>query len=275
MTEEQITVVTVNYNTSDFIEASLDALANLTKNKYKVIICDNGSRYFDKRKLKRIVRKYSNIELLFRKQSARGSMGHGEALNLLIEKIDTPYGVILDADAIFLKKGWDEILINQLDDKIKIIGCPPVKNSLKPTDFPLTYAVLFDTEVFKSLKIDMRPKGQKEAIEKGQDTGWEMRENFLENDYKCKILDVRNTRNYKEGPFRDIICAEYYLEDYDEVFACHFGRGATLGAAKYKGMNKLLNLPVINYIARRMKGYKEKIEWLIICKEIIKKRGGT
>jgi len=271
MTEELLTVVIVNYNTADFIELSLFALANLTENKYKVIICDNGSRYFDKRKLRIIASKYSNVELVLRKQSARGSMGHGEALNILIEKINTPYGVILDADAIFLKKKWDEILINQLDDKVKIIGCPPVKNPIKPTDFPSVYATLFDTGIFKSLKIDMRPKSVKDAIEKGQDTGWEMREKFLKNGYKCKILDARSTRNYKEGPFGDIICAEYYLEGYDGIFACHFGRGATLGAAKYKDWNMLLSLPVINYIARRMKGYKDKKEWLIICKEIIER----
>lgn len=267
MTEELITVVTVNYNTSNFIEVSLNALANLTKNKYKVIICDNGSRYFDKRKLKRIASEYPNLELVLRKQSARGSMGHGEALNILIEKINTPYGVILDADATFLKKGWDEILINQLDDKVKIIGCPPVKNPIKPTDFPSVYATLFDTEVFKSLKIDMRPKNPKIGL----DTGWEMREQFLENGYKCKILDARSTRENKKGPFWNIICAEYYLPDYDDIFACHFGRGATLGAAKYK--NNLLSLPMVSYIAKKVRGLREKKRWLAICKEIIEREG--
>jgi len=267
MTEELITVVTVNYNTSDFIAMSLYGLPKLTKNKYKVIICDNGSRYFDKMKLKRIASEYSNVKLLFRKQSARGSLGHGEALNLLIEKIDTPYGVILDADATFLKDGWDDILINQLDDKTKIIGCPPVKNPIKPSDFPSVYATLFETEIFKSLKIDMRLKSVKEAIEKGQDTAWEMRKKFLKNGYRCKVLEARSTRNYNEGPFRDIICAEYYLEGYDEVFACHFGRGATLGAAKYYRGNRLLNLFMISII--KIRGYKEKKRWLGICKDII------
>ena len=263
MTGELLTVVIVNYNTSDFIEMSLFALTKLTKNAYKVIICDNGSRYLDKRKLKKIVSRYDNVELFFRKQSTSGSMGHGEALNLLIEKIDTPYGVILDADATFLKNGWDDILINQLDAKVKIIGRPPVKNPIKPSDFPSVYATLFDTETFKSLKIDMRPKNP----EMGQDTAWGMRENFFENGYQCKVLEARNTREYKEGLFRDIICVEYYLEGCDEVFACHFGRGATLGAAKYyKGnrLSKLLLIPVI-----KIKGYKERKAWLNICKDIV------
>lgn len=263
MTGELLTVIIVNYNTSDFIEISLFALTKLTKNAYKVIICDNGSRYLDKRKLKKIVSRYGNVELFFRKQSTSGSMGHGEALNLLIEKIDTPYGVILDADATFLKNRWDDILINQLGAKVKIIGCPPVKNPIKPSDFPSVYATLFDTETFKSLKIDMRPKDYKAGL----DTAWEVREKFLGNGYLCKVLEVRNTREYKGGPFRDLICAEYYLEGYGEVFACHFGRGATLGAAKYykgSGLLKLLMIPII-----KIKGYRVKNAWLGTCKNII------
>jgi len=266
MIEEMITVVVVNYNSSDFIEVSLYALSRLTENGYKVIICDNGSSYLDKSKLKRIVSKYENVELIFRKQSSRGSMGHGEALNILIDKIDTPYGVILDADATFLKNGWDEILINQLDDKVKIIGAPPPKNPIKPTDFPLTYAVLFDAKIFKSLKIDMRPKNPKIGL----DTGWEIREKFLKNGYQGKVLEVKSTREYKEGPFRNVICAEYYLEGFDDIFACHFGRGSSLGAAKYREWNRLLSLPVVKYIAKKVKGYKEKKQWLSICRAIIK-----
>ena len=112
----------------------------------------------------------------------------------------------------------------------------------------------------------MRPKDYKA----GQDTGWEMREKFLENGYLCKVLEARNTREYKEGAFKDIICAEYYLGGYDEVFACHFGRGSSLGAAKYKSWGKFLSLPIINQIVRKMKGYKEKVEWLNVCKDVIK-----
>lgn len=265
-----VTIVIATYNVSAFVKVSLYGLARLTKNKYKVIICDNGSSYFDKKRLKRIVGKYDNIELFFRKQSASGSVGHGEALDILVDKIDTPYGVILDADATFLKKGWDEILINQLDDEVKIIGAPPVRNPNVPVDFPLAYAVLFDTEVFKSLKIDMRPKN----LKVGQDVSWEMREKFLSNGYKSKVLEARRTREYKDGLFRNVICAEYYLEGYDDIFACHFGRGSSLGAAKYKEWSKLLQLPYINQIARKIKGYRERKEWLSLCREIIHREAG-
>lgn len=287
MDEKVITIVIAAYNMSAFVEVSLYGLAKLTKNKYKVIICDNGSSDSDKKRLKRVASKYENIELFFRKQSASGAVGHGEALDILIDKIDTPYGVILDADAIFLKKDWDEILINQLDDEVKVIGAPPVRHPLGLVDFPVVYAVLFDTEVFKSLGIDMRVKVGQEVgremrekfLKSGhksevQDVGWEMREQFLKSGYKGKILEVRSTRTYKGGPFRNVICAEYYLEDYDDIFVCHFGRGSTLGAAKYKQWSRLLQLPYINLMARKIKGYRERKAWLAICKDIIDRQAG-
>lgn len=265
MSKELLTILIVNYNTSDFIKVSLDALKKLTKNRYKVIICDNGSRNSDKEKLKRIVKIYANVELFFRQQTGLAGIGHGEAMNILIKKVDTTYGVFLDSDAVFLKKDWDEILINQLDGKTKIIGCPPAKNPVKPSDFPSMYATLFDTKALKSLKIDMLPKNHRVGL----DTGWEMREKFLNSKYKHKLLEAKNTREFKGGPFRSVICGEYYLKGYDGIIVSHFGRGATLGTAKYKNWNILLSIPGIKHIARRIKGYGEKKRWLDICKDII------
>ena len=40
--KELITIVIAAYNVSGFVEVSLYGLAKLTKNKYRVIICDNG-----------------------------------------------------------------------------------------------------------------------------------------------------------------------------------------------------------------------------------------
>lgn len=258
MTKNIITVAIVTYNASIFIEVSLDALKKLTKNSYNVIICDNGSHKSDKEKLKKIASKYKNVKLIFRKQSGPTSMGHAEALNVLIEEINTPYGIILDSDSIMLKKHWDEILINHLNSKTKIIGCPPAKNPLKPIDFPSVYATLFDTKIFKSLKIDMRPKDP--SI--GLDTGWEMREKFLAKKYRAENLDVKNTREFKNGPFRDVICAECYLDN--DIIVSHFGRGSSLGMAKYKGWWRI---PMI----RKIKGYYERYKWIKICKKIVNK----
>ena len=54
----------------------------------------------------------------------------------------------------------------------------------------------------------------------------------LKAGYIGKIFKAYNTRNYKKGPFKSLICAEFYLGD-DKIFASHFGRGSSLGIAKY------------------------------------------
>lgn len=260
-----ISVIMVNYNSSEFIELALYSLEKLTKNKYKVFMCDNGSDSKDQKNLQRIVSKYPNVDLFFRQQSQFGSMGHGEALNILIEKVDTRYTVILDADATFLIKNWDEILLSELNTDTKIIGTQPVPGSKKPSDFPLMFALLFETKVFKKLNIDMRPK----EIAIGQDTGWEMREKFLKANFKSKLLYFRNTRTFKDGPFRDVLCAEFYHQNFGQIFASHFGRGSTLGVNKFREENKLLKLLGIEELFKRIRGYWEKRIWLAICRDII------
>jgi hypothetical protein len=262
-----LTIVIVNFNTSDFIKTTLYSLAKLTKNEFKVIVCDNGSNWYDKIKLKRFVKKYGNVSIIWRQQSEYGSRGHGEALNLLIEKINTPYGIILDSDAIILKKNWDQILINQLKEGAKIIGAPPVKNPLKPDDFPSVYLTFFETETFKSLKIDMNPFD----ISSGKDTGWEVRENFLDKKIKFKIFDVKNTRNYKRGPFKDIICTEYYLDGYSDIIGSHFGRGASKGI-KYQNSR---NIPLLTNMLNKFRGNYSKTKWIKICYTIINNQSNT
>lgn len=266
MAEPLISVGIVNYHSVDFVELSLYSLGKLTQNPFRVIICDNGSGKAEIARLKKAAQSLPHVELLFRTQSHAGSLGHGEALNLLIDQFNTRFGVILDADAVFLLREWDRILIEELDQTTKIVGTPPVEGNLKPTDFPLMYAVLFETDTFKRLNIDMRPKD----ISKGQDTGWEMREKFSQAGFKAGVLNSYNTRNYKTGPFKACLCAEYYHPDYEQVFACHFGRGSTSGMAKYgpDGITRILGL---NLLVNRVRGFQEKRKWLKICKMIIDK----
>ena len=105
----------------------------------------------------------------------------------------------------------------------------------------------------------------------GLDTGWEMQEKFTKNNYHIKFLDVRSTKEYKDGPFRNIICGEFYINGHDGIFACHFGRGSTLGMGKYY---KGLKIPIVNNIIRKIKGYYDRKKWLEICREIIYKESG-
>ena len=152
--------------------------------------------------------------------------------------------------------------IKQLDKETKIVGCPVVENPLFYTDFPTKYATLFDTKIFKSLKINMMPKD----IMKGQDVGWEMREKIMKSKYTGKNLVSKNTRYYKKGPFRSVVCTECYLNN--KLMASHFGRGALGGGGKYF---KKLKIPIIKKVLREFKGRQAKLKWIKICNEIIEK----
>ena len=96
--------------------------------------------------------------------------------------------------------------------------------------FILMYGVLFVSAIMKEINIDFRPK---KIGEKFRDVGYEIRDKLIEHNYKGKILEQRNTRFNKFGPFGNFICTEYYLNGHETVFGCHFARGSSLGRGKY------------------------------------------
>ncbi|MFA7301085.1 MAG: glycosyltransferase family A protein [Candidatus Shapirobacteria bacterium] len=263
-----ISIFIVNFNTSDFIELSLYALSKLTVNSYKVKIIDNGSKPSDYQKLQQICSRYNNIEIIKNNTTLRGSIAHGTALNELCQQIDTPYFSILDADALWLKKDWDKILINQLNENIKVIGTQAPLGSIKPEDFPLMFAIIFETKTFNKLNIDFRPQN----IALGQDTGFDIREKYQKAKIGGKIIEMKHTENYKSGPLNKVICAEYYLDkNYLQIFASHFGRGSSTLPVKYmsKNRNSLYNIPVVSTLLAKYKMLNEKNKWINLCYQII------
>jgi len=258
-----ITIISVNYNSSDFFRVSIKALERLTCNPWKMVICDNGSKLDDISRLKNLIFPYKNITLLTRFQSVQGSLGHGEALNFLKESIDTPFGVTLDADCIPLMKDWDQFLIDQLDERIKISGTPLAVNTpglnIKPKDFPLIFLALFETKTFLKLDIDLRPKD----ISLGQDTGWELREKYSKAGFGGYNLHGQNTRTFKNGRFATTICDEYYTDAKRTNLLCsHLGRGSNPRSGKYTRGKKIRLWHKFYYDS-------DKKHWLKICEDTI------
>lgn len=260
-----ITICITHYEDTDFILNTLYCLKKLTKNNYKVIIRDNNSKIHSYRKLKLGIRNYRNVRLYkVENFNLKGSFAHGHALNDLVSRIDTPYGVILDADSTFLIKDWDDILISKIDNKVKVIGTEAIGN--EPKDFPSIVAVLFETETFKKMNIDFRARD----ISKNEDVAYEMPIKYKAAGFQGRNINVKNTRVFKEGPFKDVICAEYYLETYKNIFASHFGRGSTSGAHKYiKGCGISYRLPIIGRYLRVCKGRREKNKWIKTCRGVV------
>lgn len=267
----QTTVLIVNFNSSIFIKLTLYALEKLSRYPYKVHILDNGSEIQDYAKLQKICGKAENVFVERHETELRSGMAHGTGLNYLVQSVDTPYFSILDADATWLKKDWDEILINQLNaNKVKVIGTQASVGTKKFQDFPLMYSIFFETQAFRQLDVDFRPKD----IAAAQDTGHELREKYLQAGLQGKIIEMKNTRTYQEGPFRNCICGEYYLDgDYSQIFACHFGRGSCAKFLSMKRYNPDLwyyKLRGLARFTRRHARFIETHKWIAICRRIIK-----
>jgi len=266
MPNEKITICAVSFNDYGFIENTLFCLRKITKNPYKVIILDNGSKLKNYKKLVSCLKKYPEATLFRKTTNLRGSQAHGTAMNDLAMMVDTPYFSILDADAVWLIKNWDEILLSRFTEKLKVIGTQDVVGGNRFLDFPTTFAILFETESFKKLKIDLRARD----ITKGEDTGYEMKGKYLAAGLLGEIIEMKNTRSYKEGPFKDLVgVGEYYLRGYNHIFASHFGRGSSLGAAKYAKGNFVFKMPIAGKFLRQMKGAREKKKWIEICHSIV------
>ena len=273
-----ITIGISNHNTSAFVIKSLEALEKLTKNKYQVIIRDNDSDYKDYLKLKDELKDTPNI-LLYREDNLgfkenEASLAHGTAVNDLISRMNTKYGAIFDSDFIVLCENWDEYLINSINNEYPIIGTQAGEFSTKERDFPYVFGFFFLTEIMKNLQIDFRPNViEGEEVIPSYDTGFQMRDKFLNNGYKGKLLYLKNTRYYDSKYFPKVICGEYYLKKDEEIFGSHFARGSSLGKAKYlrgwKG--KIYLLPKIGKYLERAKGKREIKRWLRSCSKIIDK----
>jgi hypothetical protein len=262
-TDPILTIITVNYKTSDFISLMLYAFSKLTKNKFKVLICDNYSSEKEIRKIKRVTSYYDNTEVFFRKQSQFGSVGHAEGLDFLLQKVTTPFFVNIDSDATVLLKNWDELLIKKLNKKIKLIGTSVAKSSKKYLDFPQIYLVLYETETFKKLNNSFMPS---DLNNPKKDTGFMIRTKYKENNYKGSILETVNTRENNNTIFKNILCSVYFLDS--KLIASHFGRGATAGMAKFNS-RLIYKIPFFSKFIRKFFGLKDKRAWIKVCRKII------
>lgn len=233
-----ISIITVNYNDSKFKVPMAYALKKLTKNNFTFTIIDNGSDNRNLKILEDLKIQYPFIKIIKRKQSSLGSHAHGEALNIGIDESNEEYTCVFDGDAIPLLKFWDDLLISNLKNDIKLIGATTPKHSkikrLGAGEFPMPFFAMFETEIIKKLKIDNRPND----ILNGQDTCFEWYEKFTKSNTKSDIFLTLNTREENvEGYLSDCFAIEVYYYK-NKLIGSHFGRGSTFGFPKYFSVMK-------------------------------------
>ena len=132
----------------------------------------------------------------------------------------------------------------------------------KPTDFPLPFLALFETETYRTLGISALPRDRS----KGEDTCWQWRAKLQAAGYQGKTLESVNTRFEPREPFGDVICGLYYTRD-GRLIGSHFGRGSNPAARSPRDRSRLPR------VFRRSPGAgeweRDLAEWKRICMELI------
>lgn len=98
-----------------------------------------------------------NVDIFVAKpEESYSSMNHGTCLDIIFERMDSEYGMIIDCDVAFLKEGWDVVMVKALDDENVIIGAE--YDGDKYLNFPNVICAMFKTRVLKDLGISFKPE---------------------------------------------------------------------------------------------------------------------
>lgn len=277
--ETELTILLTNYNTTDLIGVTLEALPKLTDRSYIVLINDNGSKPVEMNRLIKLAQRFPNVWVHFRTcEGEASSLAHGTALDTLMQHVRTRYTAVFDSDATVLLKHWDTLLISQLNGQDKIIGTPRLEEGMVVgTDltagFPYQFIVVFETAAFQALNISWKPDisflGPRMTPE--HDLAWEVQQKFQEAGHQGIVFLAKNTRHHRTGRFHELLgVAEYYLPD-SRLIGSHFGRGSSAGAAKYNAgwRKQFYRIPWLGSQLRKRRGDMDKQHWITICKKII------
>jgi hypothetical protein len=219
-------------------------------------------------------------------------VAHGVALNELCRAIDTRYGVVVDADCVFLKKHWDLAMIGRLiSSGAGVIGAPAAEEPFAP--FPSVRCLFFDAAVvrdldvdftpLKSLFLDRNPRLKRElhrrfasgrtpaALDEREmflDVGWHLSQRCRERGVRWELLESRPA----EGQLAGQEGTEVFL-DRGSLLAAHFVRGSWPLAWKSRPRSPWLRLLYMSSLflpaRRRRRERQEKDRWLACCRAIV------
>ena len=139
------------------------------------------------------------------------SLGHGEALDILSEHIESEYSLIVDCDIAFLCKDWDKIVIEKMQDNIVVVGSEydpfQKRGPYKYKNFPNVVTCLIKSNVIAENNISFKPNDKNRILNIDEtnsdiyqnpagcqvdlDTGWEMCYKLKSNGYSGISTDMR------------------------------------------------------------------------------------
>ena len=145
-----ITVVSVNYHSTDFASLMIDSVRRHSKEEYPILILDNSGDLPE------------DIGATVTK--AGGNCGHGPGLDRIVPQVKTQYTLVLDIDSHVLRAGWEDefLAILTSDEKVKLISAEGI-----PTKVFCPFVQFFETEYFTKGGFTFREKGMRDCSDLG------------------------------------------------------------------------------------------------------------
>lgn len=182
-----------------------------------------------------------DVKFVERHSSLALSAGHADALDLLLENIDSNFAVFVDSDVAFLKKGWDVLLFERLNDNVVMIGSEYHPSDGKTLKRPNVIACAFRADIMKKLSVKFTPSLKTVMINKDNhgffgrnigetvflDTGCDMLSTLISAGYKTEVLSIASPRYQDTHSNLKFLSTtdrgeEYLLEN--DVVCTHIGR---------------------------------------------------
>ncbi len=122
----KVTILVPNYKTLELTKLCLRLIRQKTpKDLYKVIVIDNDSQDASVEYLRNV----KWIELIERKTipGEPVHLAHARALDLALQRVDTPYVLSIHTDSIVLQEDWLNYLLENIEANPNIAGVGPHK----------------------------------------------------------------------------------------------------------------------------------------------------
>lgn len=139
------TVVTVNWNSVEFLRPMLEAVVAMSPRDTEILVVDNGSTD-------------GSRDFLASRPDLRAmllpvNVGHGVALDLALPTVSTEYIAVLDVDAFPISDRWLSAALASLADGAQIAGARMIRNFVHPC-----YLVT-RTDLIHRFGLTLRPVG--------------------------------------------------------------------------------------------------------------------
>ena len=199
----RFTIISVNYNTKEWIKLLIEKVREFTGVPYEFIIIDNGSsdgsvEYLEKQKDIILLKNDMNI-------------GHGPALDYGFSFIRTRYAIVIDSDAHPIRADWINKLLSSLDNNCLVSGIHHHRNYVHPACMAL------EVKTFYKYKLTFKPNWPKDNdINKLGNTNWDAGEyisvKILEDGKKINLIPLskRNSNTIVGSEYGGIIYHNFY-----------------------------------------------------------------